>query len=458
MATAAALKALFETGDILTEASFVSLIDSMHPDVVTLGTFTGETIPNASTVKEALQSLETALEAFEGGTDGEDGADGASAYELAVGNGFVGDLTAWLASLAGADGEDGTDGTSGIPAVKTANFTAVPGEGPYLVSLSEGDVIATIPVSVGAYSIIVTEPGETIGYYEASGPTPYSVLLHCDDLTDGETTNAAGGTVDVVGGRLTDGAWGNAIVLEPDAGLPVASVDLAPAIYWGSDWTFDGVFFVFGNPVGVAQVKLLEVGSLVLSLSPHDEGFRLRLSHASGVVYGDTLYGDGGWFELHSAKIGVTFDSSTNVVNVYLDGALDLTATIAAFTYTEGITPKISTRGELSTYPALLMEEVRWSQQKEWSSDYTPATSPYIYLEGSSGGGYLDPVPNKLTIAGTTIQLREPGSRVDIQCDGTNTVYQYVGHSLETVAADASVATLIAKLTDAGLILAPVEA
>jgi hypothetical protein len=47
------------------------------------------------------------------GADGADGADGLSAYEVAVAEGFVGDETAWLASLVGADGADGADGAPG---------------------------------------------------------------------------------------------------------------------------------------------------------------------------------------------------------------------------------------------------------------------------------------------------------------------------------------------------------
>ena len=42
--------------------------------------------------------------------DGEDGLDGASAYEIAVANGFVGSESAWLASLQGEDGDTGPAG------------------------------------------------------------------------------------------------------------------------------------------------------------------------------------------------------------------------------------------------------------------------------------------------------------------------------------------------------------
>jgi hypothetical protein len=52
------------------------------------------------------------------GADGAPGADGASAYDIAVADGFVGDETAWLASLVGADGADGADGAPGATGPK----------------------------------------------------------------------------------------------------------------------------------------------------------------------------------------------------------------------------------------------------------------------------------------------------------------------------------------------------
>ncbi|MDD1401002.1 hypothetical protein PSA87_05075 [Limosilactobacillus reuteri] len=47
------------------------------------------------------------------GQPGKDGKDGKSAYELAVSQGFVGDLKAWLASLKGEQGPAGKDGERG---------------------------------------------------------------------------------------------------------------------------------------------------------------------------------------------------------------------------------------------------------------------------------------------------------------------------------------------------------
>lgn len=47
------------------------------------------------------------------GTDGTNGTNGQSAYQIAVANGFVGDVNAWLLSLKGTDGTNGTNGTKG---------------------------------------------------------------------------------------------------------------------------------------------------------------------------------------------------------------------------------------------------------------------------------------------------------------------------------------------------------
>ena len=49
------------------------------------------------------------------GSDGKPGADGKSAYELAVTQGFKGDLTSWLESLRGPQGKQGEQGPAGQP-------------------------------------------------------------------------------------------------------------------------------------------------------------------------------------------------------------------------------------------------------------------------------------------------------------------------------------------------------
>lgn len=47
------------------------------------------------------------------GEGGGSGSDGKSAYDIAVENGFEGDVNAWLNSLKGKDGTNGTNGNDG---------------------------------------------------------------------------------------------------------------------------------------------------------------------------------------------------------------------------------------------------------------------------------------------------------------------------------------------------------
>lgn len=52
------------------------------------------------------------------------GAEGKSAYQVAVANGFVGDQSAWLASLNGEDGQDGDDGAAATITIGTVTTVA----------------------------------------------------------------------------------------------------------------------------------------------------------------------------------------------------------------------------------------------------------------------------------------------------------------------------------------------
>jgi hypothetical protein len=72
------------------------------------------------------------------------GAEGASAYEVAVANGFVGTEVQWLASLEGtpgAPGADGADGDQGLPGDPGAQGDpGVAGDSAYDVAVAEGFV------------------------------------------------------------------------------------------------------------------------------------------------------------------------------------------------------------------------------------------------------------------------------------------------------------------------------
>lgn len=67
---------------------------------------------------------ELCVQLSEGGS-GSPGKDGKSAYELAVDNGFQGDLQTWLDSLVGPTGKQGIQGPKGDPGAK--GYTPVKG-------------------------------------------------------------------------------------------------------------------------------------------------------------------------------------------------------------------------------------------------------------------------------------------------------------------------------------------
>jgi len=60
------------------------------------------------------------------GPAGADGVDGASAFEVAVGNGFVGTEQEWLDSLEGPQGPAGVDGVSGYEVITTPYEAVIP--------------------------------------------------------------------------------------------------------------------------------------------------------------------------------------------------------------------------------------------------------------------------------------------------------------------------------------------
>lgn len=94
------------------------------------------------TETEWLESLHGATGATGAtGVDGQDGANGLSAYELAVQQGYSGDLTSWLASLHGADGQDGVDGTNGTNGTDGADGQdGADGKSAYQIAVDNGFV------------------------------------------------------------------------------------------------------------------------------------------------------------------------------------------------------------------------------------------------------------------------------------------------------------------------------
>lgn len=124
---------------------------------------------------ETVLTYEQWLESIKGpqGATGATGATGKSAYEIAVGNGFEGTETEWLASLKGENGENGEDGATGATgaAGKSAYEIAVENgfegtEAEWLASLKgeNGEDGATGATGVGIEGIYETSDGLMVKY------------------------------------------------------------------------------------------------------------------------------------------------------------------------------------------------------------------------------------------------------------------------------------------------------
>jgi len=75
---------------------------------------------NKYNVSESIVALSTRIDIQCGGGGGGQGSNGASAYEVAVSQGFVGDESAWLASLVGPKGDTGAAGAAGSDGARGA--------------------------------------------------------------------------------------------------------------------------------------------------------------------------------------------------------------------------------------------------------------------------------------------------------------------------------------------------
>jgi hypothetical protein len=205
-----------------------STIEDCGCESITLPTIHGNDGDSAYQVWLTLNPGGTVADYIEDIT-GEDGADGLSAYELAVQDGFVGNVTAWLASLNGTDGDPGDDG-SPAHSTTTAVFTMPTGGSVTPLSLVDGTwAHAGLPIDVagGNHLFVVSVTGNTLfvrqptvannGYvaaYNAIAGTQFPIGTHVtprgrDGLAGDEgDPGTGGGTTDpdvpVVLARTTD--------------------------------------------------------------------------------------------------------------------------------------------------------------------------------------------------------------------------------------------------------------
>ncbi|NME21812.1 collagen-like protein [Lactobacillus reuteri] len=135
------------------------------------------------------------------GSDGKPGADGKSAYELAVTQGFKGDLTSWLESLRGPQGEQGEQGPAGKdgergPVIWQSSETVNSRGGSYEFAISQlTSQVVNVTPAAGDVIIAQTSAGSNVAFIIAS--------------QDGATAKIDSNVIRLTGNAGTDGAPGS---------------------------------------------------------------------------------------------------------------------------------------------------------------------------------------------------------------------------------------------------------
>ena len=155
------------------------------------------------------------------GVDGKNGQPGKSAYELAVEQGFKGDLTSWLSSLKGKDGQNGHDGKDGQPG--PAGKDGAPGaagkDGKNGVDGKNGHSIWLVDDSVSdrlitfAISSLTKMQGDTLT------PQVGDIVIQHGHLANIESIDTAAGTLTLhPNGESINGKDGNTPYIDESTG------------------------------------------------------------------------------------------------------------------------------------------------------------------------------------------------------------------------------------------------
>ncbi len=152
------------------------------------------------------------------GTPGASGADGKSAYEVAVDGGFVGNEAAWLASLVGPQGEQGETGETGIqgPAGLTVTNAEIDGTDHLIITLSDASTIdagnARGPQGDQGIQGVKGDTGDT-GAPGTNGRTIHSGTAIPESGLGNDGDIYIRTSDHTYYGPKTSGAWGSAISL-----------------------------------------------------------------------------------------------------------------------------------------------------------------------------------------------------------------------------------------------------
>lgn len=213
------------------------------------------------------------------GPAGDDGTDGLSAYQVAVADGFVGDETAWLASLVGpegpqgedgspgADGNDGADGATGAdgpPGAAAGTFRGVVANQAAMLAIGSGATGDWVVRSdTQTQWVLTAAPASTLGnWQEISPPTsPVTsvagrtgvVVLAKADVGLGNVDNTSNATERAATATLSNKTLASPAVTGTPTGLTKTHVGL-PNVDDTSDTTKNAATATLTNKTLTAPV------------------------------------------------------------------------------------------------------------------------------------------------------------------------------------------------------------
>ena len=216
------LKNWFKTGLKPTQAQFWDMFDSFfHKD---------EKIPLT-----ALDGLQDAFDSFANNI-----GSGDSAYQIAVNNGFVGDVNEWLASLIGSDGKMAyqsalDNGFVGTEAEWLTSLIGSDGKSAYQIALDNGFVGTEIEWLTSLHGSDGDTPQKGVDYFDGdNGRGIISIIRTSGNGAAGTTdtytitfTDASTTTFQVVNGANGTNGLDGSTSTYSQVVLPVANWDLA---------------------------------------------------------------------------------------------------------------------------------------------------------------------------------------------------------------------------------------
>jgi hypothetical protein len=285
------------------------------------------------------------------GPAGADGQDGASAYEVAVANGFVGDESAWLASLVGAQGPQGPSGgnanTGNIVFNNDTlkNTTSLGGEVNIETASQQGDLNKTwsfnhdgagsLQVPIGSsikathgLSILATEPefvnftnvrdfdtNSFIQFTELNMVNPQSNVLAAIDPASPDCVAVAGAEVRIM----------------YESGM-VYTCELT------TGFSLNGIDDVSGTPKWTATIPYIDIGSLIKEFSiEHSANWRFAPNGKLQLPLGGDIVDSTG-----ASVLGGGSNPTNEITNTHPEGP-----TYSVSVGTDGVVTMVTSRGNL---------------------------------------------------------------------------------------------------------------